>query len=323
MNYLLNWLQTHFRLVSFRNGEALIFCPSCGKDKLYFNTNKKIGYCHSASCQFHLRAVTIENLTSACGFAPDEQMFISPYPGLKWSLPDTPPTKVTLPENSQPLLSQVDGVLYTIYPIAVNHITTRICNRGDIYKYNFHFDGLRVYIPIYFNGEMVQWIGRAAWWFRHDEKKYKYATGAPVTNYLFNWDSNKECKRLSLVENTFVSIAMNYFEGKDGLALRHGYSSTFGSNLTDAQIKLIGSSKAMTVILVFDRDALGKATRGLQKLRDLGIRAGLLKLGLKQPDDYTPVILGTALAYTHNCLENENKWVFHIDENGRVHDSEL
>jgi len=312
MNPILNWLQTYFRLIAFRGDEALISCPACSKDKLYFNVIKKIGTCHYAGCRFHSEPVTIKKLTNICGFAPDESV--------NFSIPITSvsaiPLPVNMPKEAYPLITRSNGQLFTCYPRVVSEIQQRMITVEKMFRYNFHFDGLRVYIPIYYEGQMVQWVGRAAWWFAHEEKKYQYATGAPVTNYLFNWDINKYATRLSLVENTFVAIALDAVS-KEISGKQYGWCSAFGSNLSSHQCSLIGRSNADTVLVVFDSDAQDKATKGVQKLRGLGIRAGVLSLYLKQPDDYSLGVLARATHEIHDILKGSSgQWAFRFNSEG-------
>ena len=319
MNYLLNWLQTHFRLVSFRNDEALISCPSCGKNKLYFNITKKVGTCHYSGCMYHSEPVTIKKLTNICGFAPDEAINFSLYKNFNSEVPQLP-QPINLPEGAEPLVIRKEGQLFTIYPTVLKHIQMRGITPEEMFRYNFHFDGMRIYIPVYHNGQMVQWVGRAAWWFANEEKKYKYATGSSVTNYLFNWDTNKYSNKLTLVENTFVAIASDTIA--KGIDKNSGWCSTFGSHLSDTQCDLIGKGAACSVVVIFDSDAQDKAEKGVQKLRGLGIRAGMISLVRRQPDDYSPGVLTREANEIHRLIKNnyQGQWAFRLNQSGILED---
>jgi len=309
----------HFKLQSLRNDEALITCPLCGKVKLYFNLNKKVGTCHYANCRFHSEAVTVPKLSSICGFLPEEGVtFIVPPYLQTYVLP--PPTPITLPNEAEPLLVRKNGTYLTMFPIAIKNIISRGLVTEDMYRYNLHFDGLRVYIPVYDKGKLVQYVGRDAWWFETGEdRKYKYAPDVSVTNYLFNWDKNKHVKELTLVENTFVSIVL------DGCGDTHmGTSSTFGSHLSDRQCDLIGTGAASSVVIVFDRDATEKAEKAVQKLRGLGVRAGMIILSRPQPDDYSNSTIHQSCRLVHGMISQgyvgkyEGQWAFTLNSEGTL-----
>lgn len=306
--YILNWLQSHFLLQSFRNGEALISCPACGKDKLYFNIDKKIGHCHYASCLNHIVPVTVDKLKSVCGFGPDESYSVNWLPSAKSF--STDPVPVLLPEEAKPILTRKKDSFFTRFPLTLKSIKDRGLSTDQIYHYNLHFDGLRVYIPVYSDGKMVQWVGRASWWFENKEMKYKYAMGAPISSFLFNWDNNKRANKLTLIENTFNAIAMNE------LFPDIFYSSTFGSNLSDTQCRLIGQGEAKSVVILWDNDALEKAVKGVQKLRRLGVQAGMLSLFLRQPEDYDRKILAARVAEVHDAMRISGRWSYKLTKGG-------
>jgi len=188
---------------------------------------------------------------------------------------------ITLPGAAKPLVERLDGQLVSYYQEVVDKITSRGVSPENQYRFAFHWDGSRVYIPIYFEGKLVNYVGRAAWWFDTGLKRYSYCTGANTRDYFFNWDEAKRWPSLVLVENTFNGIWLSDY--------CHA-TSNFGSDLSKTQIELLSKSKVKTVLFVWDEGTDWAAGRARLRLREVGIESACLKIN-GQPDNYTIEVL--------------------------------
>lgn len=264
------WISENFSVQKIKGDEYLIVCPSCSKEKLYFNVRKGIGFCHYASCQLHLEGITVWKLRE---YASSPVDFTKP----SLQLEDRTDKEVSLPEEAKPLVELEDGEYRTKFPIAVTAVASRGVTVPDQYRFDLHFGGGRIWIPVYSEGTMVQYLGRSVWWTGQDNKlKYVYADGPKVGNYLFNYGEIRHRPYMTLVENTFNAIWL-----RDAL----NATSIFGSNLTDKQLELIKRSKAERVNVLFDEDAIVKAEHAASKLGEAGIPAKVVEIR-GQPDDY-------------------------------------
>lgn len=273
MSNVTKWLSRNFQLEDQIGSEALIVCPRCRRPKLYFNTKKKIGHCHYDKCAFHVQAVLLETLVQIVGYGPEDD------PGwVSWKneTTDSHQSKIVLPESAQALVELNEGRYETRFPRANQAVILRGVSSEDQYRFNFHFDGRYIYIPIYVEGRMVQYVGRAAWWYENKYHRYSYGEGYKINHLLFNWDVAKRWPKLTCVENTFNSIA--YREKIHSV-------STFGSHLSDEQVHLIVQSSADSVALLWDQGAEASAAKAVRKLKKHGIPAAFGKIA-GQPDDH-------------------------------------
>jgi hypothetical protein len=108
-----------------------------------------------------------------------------------------------------------------------------------------------------------------------------YKKGAKTGLYILGWEECELWERLSLIENTFVS-----------LAFRQDLASTtvFGSNLSDTQADMIAKSKVKEVAILWDEGAEKKAEKAVKKLHSRGVKAAYWII-LRQPDDYPRELL--------------------------------
>ena len=272
---LVDWLHT-FGVYSRAGDEYCITCPACKKPKLYFNVKKKIGHCHFDKCRLHIQPVTISKLRE---FHNLGNIDVSDIPSEDSQEEAREP--ISLPPDSRPLVYKEQGVIETEFPIASAAVSTRGVAPDLQYKYNLHFDGNRVYIPIYSKGELFSYVGRAAWWYANPIPRYKYPLHTKVSHYLFNWDYFVNSEVLTLVENTFNSINYNH-------NTEFSVSTNFGSHLSKEQINLILASKVRLVCLLWDGGSEHSAAKACSKLRANGIDCiyGLLP-GKNQPDNYS------------------------------------
>lgn len=162
----------------------------------------------------------------------------------------------------------------------------------DILRFSLRFDGERVYLPIFDEkGVLRQYNSRLIY---GEGKKYKYASGVDTTQFLLGWGESRLWDRLSIVENSFVSIW-----------LRNHINCTtcFGSQLSDKQVDLVKHSNIESVAILFDQGAEPRAASAVRKLRSAGVPSAFGMI-IGQPDDYelsTVVSWGERLHSAAKC----------------------
>jgi hypothetical protein len=244
-------------------------CPLCGYGNYYFNLKKLVGFCHRASCDYHLKPPTLEDLEELAGFGPQEFGYRI---GVDEEYPTRNPVSIEVP--GELVLQYIDGKIQTRFPEVVEYLLKRHLNYDDIIKFNLTYDGTRVYVPVSKGDHVVNYVGRDL--SRQERKKYMYCPGAKTSEWIFGFDECKHWDRLTLVENTFVSISF-----RDEIQC----STNFGSSLSDAQITLIAKSNIKTVAILWDIGTHRTASKAVKRLEDHGVRAcyAIIK---GQPDDH-------------------------------------
>jgi hypothetical protein len=170
----------------------------------------------------------------------------------------------------------------------------------DQYRFNLHFDGLYVYLPVYSEGKLVSYIGRRAWWFESTAKRYNNATGTRTNQYLFNWEEARHWHRLTLVENTFNAI---------WLREPCNTVSTFGSTLSEEQAQLIARCPFESVAIIWDEGADRTADKAVQRLRNkYGVAAAFGKI-TGQPDDFSVSYITEVVSKVHEAAKRGDRWV--------------
>jgi hypothetical protein len=260
---------------AFENREIHTNCPKCGYVNFFFNVDKLVGHCHKAQCEYHLNSPILEDLEELAGFGPDQ------FGGYRVGVDEPNPTQnvpeVTLP--GVPVVYPEDGILMTRFRDVIEYLYNRRLEISDIARFNLHWDGTRVYVPIYDGEKLVNYVGRDLSGQEH--KKYLYCHGAKTSDYLFGWDECKNWNRLTLVENTFVSISFRN---------EINCTTNFGSHLSDRQITLISQSKVQTVAILWDENTQRAARKAVKKLGDHGKRACYAIIP-GQPDDHSPKLI--------------------------------
>lgn len=282
---LRGWLSRFFR-ASIVGQEALFSCPKCKHSRFYFNLSKRIGYCHHARCHY---TPTLDDLIQIVGHGPSESFLTS---SVISEPEDTGPEEIVLPEGTEELVRMENGQLVTNYPLAAAKVAERGVSPSDQYRFNLHIGNGKVYIPIYHEGKLYNYVGRTAWWLPFQSaKRYEYKKGVKTNNFIFNWDEAKTWKNLTLVENTFNAIWLNKFCA----------TSNFGSHLSDKQIELISqgrASKTGSIVLLWDEGADRSAARAVRKLRKRGFDAAYVQIS-GQPDDHNEEYLEDIIETAH------------------------
>lgn len=285
-----DWFHRTLGINQLQRDEVKTTCPKCGHESFYFNLSKHVGWCHHDKCHW---APSLEDLIDRIGYAPDEF-------GPTYTIKEEPePLPVILP--GVPVIF-VDGShqRMTYYPEVVNYLKGRGLSDYDILRFNLTYDGFRVYVPVYRDDELINYVGRDLT--GTSSLKYKYCPGAKTSEWIFGWDESKYWPRLTLVENTFVSIALR----------AKAYCATnFGSYLSKAQIDLIRRSKVQSVALLWDENAHKSAAKAVKALRPVCPAAFVWMKG--QPDDYPQETIVQIAKECHEAARAGQEWIDPFD----------
>ena len=268
------WLNKSFGIAGKSGNEVNFPCPKCGHPSFFFNLVKHVGYCHRATCNWK---PTIKDLNrhTRIQFGNTVYRRIDDIPT---NVPRA--VEIALPEAAL-LVTKVNGQLVTLYQNAVEEVSKRGVTPEDQFRFKLAFNGIRVYVPVYYQGKLVNYVGRRAWWKDAEldaagVAKYEYCKGAKTNDFIFNWDEMKLREKLTLVENTFNGIwLMNKCDG----------TTNFGSSLSRVQIELIRMSKVKSVVFLWDEGADARATKACRQLQQLSIPAAFIKM-TGQPDNH-------------------------------------
>lgn len=273
-----DWIESHFFVVRYSGEEALLICPKCRKPKFYFNLNKKLGWCHRDSCHYAPNLLQLKELVGSSEYIENDI-----------SLKKEEPTHIVLP--GIPIFPYKDlQIDMERFKIPVEYLHRRGIKDQDIKKFQMTFDGMRIYVPVYYNSELVSYVGRDI--FGMTKMRYKYLKGSKIAHHFLGWDESKLWNKLTLVENTFVSIWLrNYLN----------CTTNFGSHLSDEQIAKIKKMKYLnTVAILWDQGAEQKAENACYRLAANGIKAAYAKI-VGQPDDYSLEEITEIGVKTHEC----------------------
>lgn len=290
MATLEQWLDRNFTITSKNGFEVQFNCPKCEHPSFFFNLGKKLGYCHRASCHY---SPTIKELNRLARTAFGDVVTDEAH------LPAKPSTvKIELPA-SELLVDKADGEYVTRFPKVVEGLALRNVDVQKVYRFGLHYDGTYIYVPVYYEGKLVNYVGRRA--FHRDAelelagiKKYQYCFGAKTSHYIFDWDRVKLQDKVTFTENTFNGM---------WLSDKLWGSTNFGSSLSNTQIELIRFSRIQSVVMLWDEGAEKRADKAVQKLGALGIAACAVYIK-GQPDKHP--------------IEQLTQWVTKAHENAMI-----
>lgn len=273
------WLRKNGKVTLAIGSEIHMSCPKCSHVQFYFNVSKGVGFCHRASCHWK---PSIKALSEHWGSEPSDMGWI-PVPQL---VVEHKPT-VSVPVDAYPVVT-IDKTNYLARNLsAYNWLANRNITAEQVYHWGITANNTRIYVPVYYKGNLVQYVSRAYEISKNSGSKYMYAKGIPVTDFLFGWDE-QDWTWMTLVENTFVSI---------WLRNEVNCTTNFGSHLSTNQVGLIARSKVKEVIVMWDEDALYKAQVTTRNLHNHGINSKFISI-IGQPDDYPIEFIREAVALT-------------------------
>ena len=286
-----SWLSRNFKAQKVGATNEFIFsCPTCGHSRFYFNIKKKIGYCHKDKCHW---TPTLEDLIRLSNSRPDELSNSE-------QISDESELEIKIPDGSEKLVKMKSGEFVTDFPIASEKVRERGISIEDQFRFNLYIGNGRIYIPVYFNGKLVNYVGRAIWWLPSYIPRYEYFKGAKTSAYIFNWDSAKLWPELTLQENTFNAIRY-----KNQLQC----TTNFGSHLSKTQIDLIAKANTKLVVIMWDEGAEKNAYRAVKELRSIGIPSAYCVMK-GQPDSHEDGYLWEILNKARKVASEGNKmWV--------------
>lgn len=251
-----------------RHGTEINFpCPKCGHPDFSFNLEKRIGNCFRARCKWTPNVQRLKPFLKGSLSSLDE--------GLEATRSEDPtPLLISLPGSI--LVWKNKGQLHTKNQKIVDKVLERGVSVEDQYSFGLTSTQDRVYIPVYENGKLVNYVGRLFWWLPFSSpQRYTYATGVTTSDYFFNWDLASKWSELSLVENTFNAIWLHKLQ----------CTTNFGSNLSQTQIDKVLNSNIESVVLLFDEGADKSAEKAVYRLKEKGIPAIYVKMK-GQPDNH-------------------------------------
>lgn len=281
-----------FRSVKVRNSyrgiEVSFPCPKCGHGSFSFNSTKKVGQCFRAKCQWTPRLDDLRPYLKA-SIRPEIESFIQ-----EECPSSSPPKKVALPEDSEPLVWYESGEYRTKHYKALMEVAKRGVLIEDQYTFDLHVSNDRVYIPVYQEGELVNFVGRLFWWLPFSSNmKYLYFPGAKTSDYLFNWDTCKKWNTITFVENTFNAIWLH----------KQNVTTNFGSSFSNIQLDKIANSGIESVVLLWDEDACQKAEEAVSRILSVGISSCYIKIK-GQPDNYPEHTLRAWMDQAHKLAKS-------------------
>lgn len=265
MSALEQWFEHNFGINHKPSDTELqTSCPKCGYSNFYFSISKRVGICHRASCNFRPNLHALEQLVNSKYIKTDSN-FDDVF---------KPPPPIELPLNHPVIHDKIGDKFYTYYMEDVKYLQKRGLTSEDIMRFDIRsvIDGILV--PVYEEGKLVNYVLRSL---KTGDYRYRYAKGSNKSWYLFGWDEAKLWNRLTLVENTFVSIWL-----RDELQC----TTTFGSTLSEVQLDKIQRSNVKQVAILWDEGAEERAEKAVKELHKRSIPAAFARLK-GQPDDYT------------------------------------
>lgn len=274
-----------------RHGTEINFpCPKCKHPDFSFNLEKRIGHCFRAKCQwtpnlFKLKPFLKGSLSSLDDDSENTRS------------EDPTPVQISLPGSV--LVWQNKGQFHTKNQKVVEKVSERGVSIEDQFSFGLSYTQDRVYIPVYENGKLVNYVGRLFWWLPFESpQRYAYATGVATSDYFFNWDLASKWTELSLVENTFNAIWLHKYQ----------CTTNFGSHLSDTQIDKILNSNIESVVLLFDEGADKSAEKAVHRLKEKGIPAIYVKIK-GQPDVHSEEYIKGLIYEGHKLAKKGSKFL--------------
>jgi hypothetical protein len=233
--------------------------------------------------------VLISDLIEHFGFGPDQ--------GGEWEAPAKETGQpVVLP--GWPVLQLFIGELMTTNERALDYLRGRGIEDSITLNWKITCDGERVYVPIHDEeGNLVNYNSRILPGF--DGPKYLYKKGAKTRHYILGWKECRDWDELTIVENTFVSLAYRRLLS---------CTTTFGSSISDMQADKIAESEIRRVAILWDENAELGADRAIKKLADRGVKAAYWMI-LGQPDDFDINWVAEKCQLVKEAADQGVKWI--------------
>lgn len=279
-----SWLKDKFG-AKLKGSEANFECPKCKHQSFYFNIHKKVGVCFRAGCGWTPTLKELQEYVQAGNLQFQDSLI--------WQEPER--KVIELPQDSRLIIDSVENNQIKFNDRqALDYLMNRNIPPLLIYRYRIHSNYERVILPVYNNGVLVSYVARH---FRGDSNgmRYLYPSGARHSETFLGWIECKQWERITLIENSFVSLALRDLN----------VTTNFGSNLGESQIEKLVNSKIKSVVLLWDAGAEPKADKAVQKLRRLGIPSALVRIN-GQPDNYPKQRIKEIIDLAHSYTQTNN-----------------
>ena len=263
------------RSKSARGGDEAVFtCPSCNhhKKKLTLNLSTQKHQCWVCGYKGH-RAFKLLKVVDAPPAAYEALKEIDKQYNFKYNKPQhTTSGSLQLPKGVVPLISSS-----AILSRHANHyLTQRGITQQDIVKYDIHYSEIgelknMVVIPSYDSkGFLNYYVGRS--FDKNAYIKHKLASATKdIVGFemLINWDLP-----VILCEGAF-----------DAMTIKRNAIPLFGKKISPSLMKQIIQSKAKSIYLALDEDALLDAFEHAKKFISLGKKVYLIEMDGKDPNE--------------------------------------
>lgn len=163
--------------------------------------------------------------------------------------------------------------------------TTKVKRYGLGYCKDGYFKN-RLVVPVVLHGEHTFFVAR---YMKakppEGVKKTLYPKGATPGRVLFNYDSAKTCERVYLVEDVFSAMHL----GRAAMA-------TLGTQFSQYQLDLLLRTSAHEVVIVWDRDAIDKATKLAERLAEFYTVRVVELPDARDPDEFSRAEIAAMVA---------------------------
>jgi len=229
-----------------------IKCPNCDDPSFHLGIYKETGIFHCWRCDFSGNFITLIQKLLGVPYYKAKKIAVSySYStGIEETENNQKNNEVVFPDNSFLILDALEDDEIESYRLkAILYLKSRFVNPYNKMlwmftpKTNDNYSCL-IIIPVFFNGEIVTWIGR-----RYIDKDPRYVNCPKdkciltVKEVLYNYDSYTEDDFVFITEGIFDALRF----GRFGLA-------SFGKILGEKQLELLYIKRPRKIFYVPDRD---------------------------------------------------------------------
>jgi len=264
--------------------EVLVVCSNCHQKKAYWNTRKKVGYCHR--CQKKIDQLQYSN--SATTLAPP------PSVGLDIYLNEIEVKTFRYDAEISYYIESLKAfhlVEYEMWKSAFDWLVAKNLFMDDEYPFSFSVHDNRIWFPLSMQrGNAVRgWMGRTL---NGNSIKWIFKGGAPKS--LFHYVKYSSYYLATNLDYDIQGEKIRYVLLTEGIAdaLTKGLENTFvlatlGTTISDSVAAYIANLN-LPVVIWFDPDIAGKlgAIKVVNKLKAMGCKTYNINTA-KEPNDCT------------------------------------
>ena len=263
-----------------RGDEWVMDCINCSDHNkhLYYNSRKHQFLCFKCGWKGSGYRL-VKAFNRKYGYTGSVQLDIPVDQPIKPASEELP--KISLPVGAYPLTEEGEN-----YQRALAYLQRRGIGEKEIEEYQIHYTHFgkfagRIIFPIYHNGKLVSYVGRAI----NPKATPKVLNPSsseanPPSHYLYNFDRARFYPSVVLTEGTFDCITTGVVDYK------YGAVATFGKKLSPEQVKLIFQSSFREIIFAWDlRDAIPDTINYAQEFTGFYPVKVVMLPGDKDPND--------------------------------------